>query len=95
MKIKSNPIKIRVDFALTCTSFDGVEVIKEALLTAKHHVNDDKWNFEFKMVAPPFYTCEVVTFSRAEGEKKIMEAMQIIKDVMKANKGHFKQKGQP
>lgn len=35
-KIASHPFKIRVDFALTCTSFDGVDVIRLALLTAKH-----------------------------------------------------------
>jgi translation initiation factor 2 alpha subunit (eIF-2alpha) len=39
----TNPLKIRVDFALTCTSFEGVDVIKEALLTAKHAVNDEHW----------------------------------------------------
>ena len=35
-KMSSNPLKIRVDFSLTCTSFEGVDVIKEALLTAKN-----------------------------------------------------------
>ena len=42
-KMQTNPLKIRVDFALTCTSFEGVDVIKEALLTAKHSVNDEVW----------------------------------------------------
>jgi len=67
-KMASNPLKIRVDFALTCTSFEGVDVIKEALLTAKHIVNIDGWKLEFKMIAPPNYKCEVVTHRKAEGE---------------------------
>ena len=93
--MSSNPLKIRVDFALTCTQFDGVDIIKEALLTAKHKVNDENWNVEFKMIAPPNYKVEVVTHSRAEGEAKLKEALNIIKTVMKANKGQFKQKSEP
>ena len=91
----SNPLKIRVDFALTCTQFDGIDVIKEALLTAKHKVNDDNWKIEFKMIAPPNYKVEVITHSRVEGEAKLREALAIIKEVMKANKGTFKQKSEP
>lgn len=91
----TNPLKIRVDFALTCTQFDGIDIIKEALLTAKHKVNDENWNVEFKMIAPPNYKVEVVTHSRLEGEAKLREALQIIKQVMKANNGQFKQKSEP
>jgi len=90
-----NPLKIRVDFSLTCTSYDGIEVIREAMLTAKHAVNDANFEVEFKMIAPPIYKCEVVTHSRAEGEAKLKEALTIIKRVMKENQGHFKQKSEP
>lgn len=94
-KMQTNPLKIRVDFALTCTSFEGVDVIKEALLTAKHAVNDEVWQLEFKMIAPPNYKCEVITHSKAEGETKLREALKIIKEVMKKKGGHFKQKSEP
>ena len=67
-KIQTNPLKIRVDFTLTCTSFEGVDVIKEALLTAKHQVNDEVWKLDFKMIAPPNYKCEVITYKKADGE---------------------------
>ena len=88
--MQSNPLKIRVDFTLTCTSFEGVDVIKEALLTAKHAVNDEVWQLEFKMIAPPNYKCEVITHSKADGETKLREALKIIKEVMKKKGGHFK-----
>ena len=87
----TNPLKIRVDFALTCTSFEGVDVIKEALLTAKHAVNDSVWQLEFKIIAPPNYKCEVITHSKGEGEAKLKKALSIIKEVMKRKGGHFKQ----
>lgn len=94
-KMTINPFKIRVDFSLTCTTFDGIEVIKEALLTAKHEINDETWKLDFKMIAPPVYKCEVITHQRAEGEQKLRDALAIIKRVMRANKGHFKQMGEP
>jgi translation initiation factor 2 subunit 1 len=94
-KMSSNPLKIRVDFALTCTSFDGVDVIREALLTAKHQVNVDGWKLDFKMIAPPYYKCEVITHRKAEGETKLLQALAIMKDVMKRKGGHFKQKSEP
>ena len=94
-KLTVNPFKIRVDFSLTCTGYDGIEAIKEALLTAKHEVNDETWNLEFKMIAPPHYKCEVVTLNRNEGEAKLKQALTVIKRVMKANGGSFKQESGP
>ena len=94
-KMTVNPLKIRVDFSLTCTSYDGIEVIREAMLTARHEVNDANWNVEFKMIAPPIYKCEVVTHSRNEGEAKLKQALAIIRRVMKENGGSFKQKSEP
>ena len=84
-----------MDFSLTCTVYDGVEAIKEALLTAKHEINDDTWKLEFKMISPPHYKCEVVTHNRNEGEQKLKQALAIIKRVIKANKGTFKQESDP
>lgn len=94
-KLTVNPFKIRVDFSLTCTGYDGIEAIREALLTAKHEVNDETWNLEFKMIAPPHYKCEVVTHNRNEGEAKLKQALAVVKRVMKANKGAFKQDSDP
>lgn len=71
-KMSSPPSKIRVDFTLTCTTFEGVDVIQEALLTAKHAINDDQWKLEFKMIAAPNYVCEVLTHKRSEGQDKLI-----------------------
>ena len=94
-KLTVNPFKIRVDFSLTCTNYDGVEAIREALLTAKHEVNDENWNLEFKMIAPPHYKCEVISLNRGAGEQKLKQALAVIKRVIKANGGQFKQESGP
>ena len=88
-KIPQNPIKIRADCKLTCTTSDGIDVIKEALLTAKHALNDEKNKIEFKMHASPIYRVEITTLSRVQGEENVRKAMLIIKKVMKKNGGKF------
>jgi len=35
------PIKLRADFELTCFTYEGIDALKETLLTAKKEVNDD------------------------------------------------------
>ena len=47
------------------------------------------------MISPPNYKCEVITHNRNEGEVKLTEALAIIKRVIKANKGTFKQLSDP
>jgi hypothetical protein len=58
-------------------------------------VNTDGWKVDFKMIAPPNYKIEVVTHRKAEGEAKLKQALEIIKEVMKKRGGHFKQKSLP
>jgi translation initiation factor 2 alpha subunit (eIF-2alpha) len=58
------PKKIRADFSLTCTSFDGVDLIKEAMLMAKHQINSKEWQLSFNIIAPPNYKVEVITHKR-------------------------------
>jgi translation initiation factor 2 subunit 1 len=94
-KIGMKPKKIRAEFSLTCTSIEGVDLIKEALLTAKHAVNDSEWKVDFKMIAPPKYQGELVTHKRQEGVQKLEEAMDIIQKLMKASKQKFSLKMAP
>lgn len=34
-------VKLRADFELTCFTYEGIDALKEALLTAKNAVNDE------------------------------------------------------
>ena len=70
-KMPQNPVKIRAACKLTSTTTDGIDVIREALLTAKHALNDEKWQLEFKMHASPEYRVEVTTLHRAQGIEKL------------------------
>ena len=47
------------------------------------------------MIAPPHYKCEVITHFKSAGEQKLKEALAVIKRVIKANGGAFKQESGP
>ena len=47
------------------------------------------------MIAPPHYKVEVITHNRHEGEAKLKQALLVIKRVMKANNGTFRQESGP
>lgn len=38
-KMAPQPVKIRADFELTCLTYEGIDAIKEALITAKKEIN--------------------------------------------------------
>ena len=83
------PKKIRADFSATCTSFEGVELIKEAMGKAKHAVCCKDWNIVFSYEAAPIYKVEVMTHKRQDGIKKLEEAMEIISTHLRENKQKF------
>jgi translation initiation factor 2 subunit 1 len=37
------PVKIRTDFELTCFTYEGIDALKEALLTAKREVSEESF----------------------------------------------------
>merc|ERR1712166_73735 len=88
-------MKIRGDFSATCTSSDGVELIKEAMAMAKHQVYSEDWKIIFSYEAAPIYKVEVMTHKRQEGVQKLEEAMNIIKNHLKDNKQKFSVKMEP
>ena len=73
----------------------GVDLIREALLTAKKEVNNEDWEVSFKVVAPPLYQAEVLTKKREEGVTKLQEALNIVKKVMQKHKEKFSLKMPP
>jgi translation initiation factor 2 subunit 1 len=40
-KMAPTPTKLRADFELTCFSYEGIDALRDTLLTAKKEVNDD------------------------------------------------------
>jgi translation initiation factor 2 subunit 1 len=76
------PVKIRADFELMCSSFEGIDAIKAALIAGRKAVNDEHFEAGFKMIAPPVYKCEVYTLEKQKAITKLEEAMKIIEEVI-------------
>lgn len=89
------PKKIRADFSATCTSFEGVELIKEAMAMARHIVNCKEWNIVFSYEAAPIYKLEVTSHNKKEAIQKLEEALTIISDFLKSHKQKFEIKMEP
>lgn len=94
------PVKIRSDFEINCFTYEGVDALKEALLTAKKEVNEDKFEvsvstlkvniLQFKMIAPPLFKIETTTLEKQKGLEKLEQALRIIEKVIKSKKGTFR-----
>ena len=70
-KMAPTPVKVRADFEITCFTYEGVDALKEALLTAKKAVNEENFEVGFKMIAPPAYKCEVYTLEKQKAIAKL------------------------
>lgn len=91
-KMAPTPLKLRADFELTCFTYEGIDALKAALLTAKASVNakDPQIQVSFKLIAPPHYRIETVTLKKVEGLELLEQALKEIEGVIKEKGGTFK-----
>lgn len=82
-KMAPTAMKLRADFELTCFNYEGIDAIRDALLSGKAFVdskaivekkgNEEKGEADkilqvsFKLIAPPHYRCETITLKKVEG----------------------------
>lgn len=96
-KMAPTPLKLRADFELTCFTYEGIDALKAALLTAKALVNakDPHIQVSFKLIAPPHYRIETVTLKKVEGLELLEEALKDVERVIKEKGGTFKIMNKP
>jgi translation initiation factor 2 subunit 1 len=86
-KMAAAPVKLRSCFNLTCTTYEGIEAIRESMLVSKQTMAESKEYEKFKLVyqliAPPQYKCEVVTLDKNGGTECVIKAVQIIEKEIK------------
>jgi translation initiation factor 2 subunit 1 len=49
-KMAPTPVKLRADFEVTCFTYEGIDAIKEALLTARSQVNDETFQIAVLLI---------------------------------------------
>ena len=91
-KMAPTPVKLRADFEMNCFTYEGIDALKEALITSRTKVNSRYADIQisFKLIAPPNYRCETVTLKKNEGLALLEEALREVERVIKGKGGTFK-----
>ena len=96
-KMAPTPMKLRADFEMTCFTYEGIDALKEALITSRTKVNavDPDIQISFKLIAPPNYRCETITLKKNEGLSLLEDALREVERVIKVKGGTFKLTSKP
>lgn len=91
-KMAPTPLKLRAEFELTCFTYEGIDALKEALITSRTKVNsvDQDIQISFKLIAPPNYRCETITLKKNEGLGLLEDALREVERVIKLKGGTYK-----
>ena len=87
-KLAPQPVKIRADFRLSCYTFEGIDVIKEALLNGEKK-GTEKIPIKFTIIGSPLYECSLTTINKEEGFKIMNKALEEVKNTITAKNGSF------
>ena len=87
-KLVPQPVKIRADFRLSCYTFEGIDVIKEALLNGEKK-GTEKIPIKFTIIGSPLYECRLTTINKEEGFKIMNQALEEVKNTITAKNGSF------
>ena len=79
-KIRVSMVKIRGTFELQCYKPNGVNIIKNALLSAKKILKDSNAQVRLYVVAPPRYSIEVLAEDYKKAEQILEKAKETVLD---------------
>lgn len=88
VRLVPQPVKIRSDFKLTCYTFEGIEAIKESLLSGEKK-GTEKIPIKFRVIGSPLYECSISTINKKEGIEVMNAALQEVKKTIEAKGGNF------
>ncbi len=88
VRLVPQPVKIRSDFKLTCYTFEGIEAIKESLLSGEKK-GTEAIPIKFRVIGSPLYECSISTINKKEGIEVMNAALQEVKKTIEAKGGNF------
>ena len=88
VRLVPQPVKIRSDFKLTCYTFEGIEAIKESLLSGEKK-GTETIPIKFRVIGSPLYECSISTINKKEGIEVMNAALQEVKKTIEAKGGNF------
>lgn len=94
-RLAPTAIKLRARVNVSCTGQEGVQAVRDCLLAAqKLYEKSPKFELNVQIIAPPLYGMIVECFDKAEGLKRLTEAIDLAKETLMKNPGStFTQQG--
>jgi len=94
-RLTPQPIKLRADVEVTCFSYEGIDAIKEALTTAIERCSDEHARIGIRLIAPPLYVITTTMLDKKMGEKRLHEAIAVVREVITEKGGNISIKMAP
>lgn len=87
-RLSIQPFKIRADFKITCSQFEGIEAIKKALKSGEKK-STEELKIKFNMIGSPLYECSLITKNKKEGIEIMNQALNEVKKSIEESKGDY------
>ena len=94
-RLTPQPIKLRADVEVTCFSYEGIDAIKEALTTAIERCSDPSARIGIRLIAPPLYVITTTMLDKKQGEKRLHEAIAVVREIITSKGGNISVKMAP
>ncbi|KAL0227625.1 hypothetical protein RCL1_003769 [Eukaryota sp. TZLM3-RCL] len=89
----AQPVKVRTDFELTCTTLEGIDAIKAALRAGTTCTTE--LEIETKLVAPPLYVMSIVSQNRDKALGILRAALEVVRSEILSHGGKLVVKFEP
>lgn len=93
-RLTPQPIKIRADIECTCFGYEGIDAIKNALLSGEA-CSTASVPIKIKLVAPPLYVLITNSTDKPNAIATMEKAITVIEENIKANQGTLTVKMKP
>merc|ERR1711920_469319 len=87
----SQLLRLRAYFEITCSEYEGIDAIRDALL-AGQAVSRKDCEMKIQLIAHPLFVITCSCLDRDAGMDAIAEAMRAMKDSIEASDGEFMKK---
>ena len=81
-RMARQPVKIRSDIEVTCSTYEGIDAIKEALFEGEAQSTSD-CPVRIKLIAPPMYVMTCLTLDKDAGIERLNRAVESVGNLIR------------
>ena len=86
--------EIRSTFKLVCYAFNGIDSIKESLLSGKN-IEENDYPIIYKLISSPEYECIIYSYDKTYGINLMNFSLEIVKKEIEQKGGYFLMEKEP